>query len=105
MYAIIASGGKQYKVAENDIVDLEKLDAEVGAKVEFDNVLMIADSNDVKIGNPYLPNTKVFGEVVDSGRCDKIRIIKFRRRKHFLKQAGHRQHYTSVKITGIGKNE
>lgn len=104
MYAVIASGGKQYKVAKDGIVRLEKLDAQTGSNVEFENVLMITDGENVKIGAPYLPNTKVIGEVVNTGRGEKIRIIKFRRRKHFMKRAGHRQYFTEVKITSIEVN-
>jgi large subunit ribosomal protein L21 len=102
MYAIIASGGKQYKVLENELVKIEKLTSEVGAPVEFDNVLLVADGENIKIGTPYLANTKVIGEVVETGRNEKVTIIKFRRRKHFMKRAGHRQYFTMVKIKSIG---
>lgn len=102
MYAIIASGGKQYKVAPNEVVKLEKLDIATGGNVEFNNVLMVADGDKLQIGAPYLANVKVTGEVVEEGRHDKIHILKFRRRKHFMKRAGHRQYFTAVKITNIG---
>jgi len=102
MYAVIATGGKQYKVAVNEVVKIEELDAQVGANVEFDQVLMITDGSKTDIGTPYLANAKVTGEIVEEGRGEKICIIKFRRRKHFMKRAGHRQNFTAVKITAIG---
>ena len=101
MYAVIATSGKQYKVAENVIVKIEKLKAQVGDKVEFDKVLMIASGEKINVGAPYLPNTKVVGEVVAFGRADKVHILKFRRRKHYMKRAGHRQDFTAVKIITI----
>lgn len=105
MYAIIANGGKQYKVKENDVLKLEKISAKRGATVEFDAVLMIKNGDEIKIGTPYLPHTKVFGKIVSEGRGDKVGITKFRRRKHYLKRAGHRQDFTAVKITAIGKKK
>ncbi|MFM2482935.1 50S ribosomal protein L21 [Celerinatantimonas sp. YJH-8] len=101
MYAVIQSGGKQHRVAEGQTIRLEKLDVETGATVEFDNVLMIANGDDVKIGAPFVDGSKVTAEVVSHGRGDKVNIVKFRRRKHFRKQAGHRQWFTEVRITGI----
>jgi len=103
MYAVIVSGGKQYKVAPNDVIEIEKLEVEAGAKVEFDNVLMFAEGESIQIGTPSLSNIKVKGELVEHGRGDKVSIIKFRRRKHFMKRAGHRQHFSAVKITAIDK--
>lgn len=101
MYAIIATGGKQYRVASGEILKFEKLDAEKGATVEFNQVLMVVDNEKVQIGSPYLPAAKVLGEIVEQKRDEKIRIIKFRRRKHHMKHMGHRQYYTAVKITAI----
>ena len=101
MYAILASGGKQYKVAEGEILQVESLEAEVGSNVEFDQVLMVADGENVKIGTPYLEGAKVAGEVVEQGRGEKVTILKFRRRKHYMRRAGHRQNFTAVKITKI----
>jgi len=101
MYAIIATGGKQYRVAEGDVIRIEKLEAEVGSEVDFDQVLMVGSGNDVRVGAPLVDGGKVTAKVEDHGRGDKVRIIKFRRRKHSMKQAGHRQHYTTVRITGI----
>ncbi len=101
MYAVISTGGKQYKVAQGELIKLEKLSAEVGEFVEFPVLLLANGETDVKIGTPYLTDTKVKASVVEHGRHDKIRIIKFRRRKHHRKQMGHRQYYTAVKITEI----
>lgn len=101
MFAVFKSGGKQHKVAEGDVIKLEKLEVETGGTVEFDQVLMVANGEDVKVGAPLVPGGKITAEVVAHGRGVKIRIVKFRRRKHYRKQAGHRQWYTQVKITGI----
>ncbi|AEY00846.1 50S ribosomal protein L21 [Oceanimonas pelagia] len=101
MYAVIQSGGKQHRVAEGQVVRLEKLDVETGAAVEFDKVLMVAQGEDVKVGVPYVDGGKVTAEVVAHGRGKKVKIVKFRRRKHSRKQQGHRQWFTEVKITGI----
>ncbi len=101
MYAVIATGGKQYRVAEGDVVRIEKLTADLGAAVEFDKVLMVGQGGDVKIGAPLLAGTKVSGIVQKHGKSDKVPIVKFRRRKHYMRQGTHRQFYTDVKITGI----
>jgi large subunit ribosomal protein L21 len=101
MFAVFKSGGKQHRVTEGEVVRLEKIDAELGAAVEFDEVLMVAEGDDVKIGAPFLSGSKVTGEIVGHDRHDKIRIVKFRRRKHYMRTAGHRQWYTDVRITGI----
>lgn len=101
MYAIIESGGKQHKVVEGEVLRLEKLDAEAGATVNFSNVLLLAMDDKVTIGAPYVENAQVVAEVVEQGRGEKIRIVKFKRRKHHQKATGHRQYYTEVKITGI----
>jgi len=101
MYAVFKSGGKQHRVAEGDVIKLEKLEVATGDKIEFDQVLMVANGDDVKVGAPLVEGGKVTAEVVGHGRGDKIRIVKFRRRKHFKKQQGHRQWFTQVKITGI----
>jgi len=101
MYAVIKTGGKQYRVSEGQTLKIEKLEAEKGANIEFDMVLMVADGDNVKIGAPMLAGGKVTAEVTDQGRHDKIKIVKFRRRKHHRKQMGHRQWFTEVKITGI----
>ncbi|GAA6130989.1 50S ribosomal protein L21 [Halopseudomonas sabulinigri] len=101
MYAVIVTGGKQYKVAEGEFLKVEKLDVETGASIEFDKVLLVADGDDVKIGAPVVAGAKVTAEISAHGRGDKVRIIKFRRRKHHMKRQGHRQWYTEIKITGI----
>ncbi len=101
MYAIIATGGKQYKVAAGDVIRVEKLPAEAGEEIQFDKVLMIADGDQVSIGKPYVEGAAVTGEVQAQGRGKKVEIIKFRRRKHYRRQMGHRQPFTEVKITGI----
>ncbi|MDG1751976.1 MAG: 50S ribosomal protein L21 [Thalassotalea sp.] len=101
MYAVFQSGGKQHRVTEGQTVRLEKIELEIGASVDFDNVLMIADGENINVGAPYIAGGKVTAEVVTQGRGDKIKIVKFKRRKHSRKQAGHRQWFTEVKITGI----
>ena len=101
MYAVFQSGGKQHRVSEGQVVRLEKLELATGATVEFDSVLMVVNGEDVKIGVPVVAGAKVVAEVVTQGRGDKVKIVKFRRRKHSRKQQGHRQWFTEVKITGI----
>jgi len=101
MYAVIKTGGKQYRVSEGDTLRVETLAAEAGASVDLDDVLMVADGDNIKIGAPYIEGGKVTATVVSHGRGKKIEIIKFRRRKHYDKKTGHRQNYTELKITGI----
>jgi large subunit ribosomal protein L21 len=101
MYAVIESGGKQHRVEEGEVLKLEKIEAPTGDKINFDRVLMVGSGEDVKIGTPLVKGGKVSAEVLSHGRHDKVKIIKFNRRKHHRKQAGHRQWYTEVKITGI----
>lgn len=101
MYAVIVTGGKQYKVAEGEFLKIEKLDVATGESVAFDQVLLIGNGDDVKIGAPVVEGAKVTAEVIAQGRHDKVRIIKFRRRKHHMKRQGHRQAYTELQITGI----
>jgi large subunit ribosomal protein L21 len=100
MYAVIVSGGKQHRVVEGETLKLEKIEAATGATVEFDQVLMIGGESP-KIGTPTVESAKVTAEVVSQGRHQKVKIMKFNRRKHHMKQAGHRQWYTEVKITAI----
>jgi len=95
MYAVFKTGGKQYRAAAGDTVDVEKILAEPGATVELDRVLMVGEGEDVRIGTPFL------ARVVTHGRGEKVRIIKFKRRKHHMKRAGHRQSFTRLEITGI----
>ena len=101
MYAVIQTGGKQYRVTEGQTLKVEKLDVDQGASIELDKVLMVANGEDIKIGAPFVSGGKVTATVESHGRGDKIKIVKFRRRKHHRKQMGHRQHYTAIKITGI----
>ena len=101
MYAVIVTGGKQYRVSEGDVLKFEKLDAAEGAAVEFDNVLLVANGDKVTLGSPSVSGAKVTGTVQSHGKTDKVRVVKFRRRKHYLRQGTHRQQYTEVKITGI----
>jgi large subunit ribosomal protein L21 len=101
MYAVIATGGKQYRVAEGDVVRIEKLTADVGAAVEFDKVLLVGSGNSLKVGAPLVAGSKVSGVVHKHGKGEKKVIVKFRRRKHYLRQGTHRQFFTDVKITGI----
>jgi len=101
MYAVIVSGGKQHRVEEGETLKLEKIEAATGDTVEFDQVLMVGGGEDVKIGTPVVEGSKVSAEVLAHGRHDKVKIIKFNRRKHHRKETGHRQWFTEVKITGI----
>lgn len=102
MYAVFQSGGKQHRVAEGQVIRLEKLELATGDTVEFDQVLMLSNGDDVTIGAPFIQGGKVTAEVVNHGRHDKVTIVKFRRRKHSRTQQGHRQWFTEVKITGFG---
>lgn len=101
MYAIVATGGKQYRVKEGEKLRIEKLTAEAGDTVELDKVLLVGEGEDIKVGAPYLDGAKVTAKVAANGRGDKVKIVKFRRRKHSRKQMGHRQAYTEIEITGI----
>jgi large subunit ribosomal protein L21 len=100
-YAIIETGGKQHRVQPGEILKVEKIEAATGASIDFDKVLLVSNGETVTIGAPYVAGGKVTAEVLEQGRHDKIKIIKFRRRKHHMKQMGHRQWYTAIKITGI----
>ena len=102
MYAVIKTGGKQYRVSEGDVIRVEKLDAETGQTVDFDQILMTKQDNDeVDIGTPYLESRKVVGEVLAQDRAKKIEVVKFIRRKRHLTRRGHRQSYTEIRITQI----
>ena len=101
MYAVVVTGGKQYRVEQGSKVRVEKLSGEAGSTVTLDQVLMVGDGSDIKVGTPTVDGASVTAEIVGQGRGKKVEIIKFRRRKHHMKRQGHRQAYTEIKITGI----
>lgn len=101
MYAVIETGGKQYRVQEGDIITIEKIKAEVGETVAFDKVLVLSDGKDVKVGTPYL-DAAVTGSVVEHGKGQKVIIFKYKAKKDYRKKQGHRQPYTMVKIVSLG---
>jgi large subunit ribosomal protein L21 len=101
MYAVVQTGGKQYRVSEGDVLRVEKLAADEGSEIELDKVLMVGGGEDTKIGTPFVDGGKVTASVKSHGRGDKVNILKFRRRKHHMKRQGHRQWYTELQITGI----
>jgi large subunit ribosomal protein L21 len=101
-YAIIEAGGKQHRVEPGERLKIEKIEAATGATIDFDKVLLVSDGSSVTIGAPYVEGGKVSAEVIGQGRHAKIKILKFRRRKHHMKRQGHRQWYTEIKITAIG---
>jgi large subunit ribosomal protein L21 len=100
-YAVIRTGGKQYRVSEGDIVKVEKLAGEVGERVTLSDVLFIGDNGEVKIGAPLVSSARVTGEIVNQAKAKKVRVFKKKRRKSYSRQKGHRQHQTTLKITGI----
>jgi large subunit ribosomal protein L21 len=101
MYAVIATGGKQYKVTKGETLRVEKLDGEEGDTVKLDRVLMVADGDKISVGSPLLDKASVTAKIRAQGRGDKVEIIKFRRRKHSRSQAGHRQSFTEIEVTDI----
>ena len=101
MYAVIKTGGKQYKVAPGEKLKVEQIPADVGAEVILDQVLMVGDGSSVRLGQPVVAGASVKATVVAHGRGDKVTIFKMRRRKHYQKHQGHRQAYTEIEITGI----
>ena len=101
MYAVIESCGKQYKVAEGDVVFFEKLNAEEGKKVTFDNVILVSDEGKVQVGNPYVKGVKVEGKVVSHGKAKKVIVFKMKSKANYRRRYGHRQPYTKVEITAI----
>ncbi len=101
MYAVIKTGGKQYRVGKGDVIRVEKLVAEVGQTIDFKDVLMVSDGSNQTVGSPLVAGAKVVGEVLEQARDKKILILKFRRRKHHMKRQGHRQSFTAVRITDI----
>ena len=101
MYAVIKTGGKQYRVMQGETLRVEKIPGDVGSTVNFDQVLLVGSGEDITVGAPTVAGANVAATIKAHGRDDKVRIIKFRRRKHHQKQMGHRQHYTEVEVTGI----
>jgi large subunit ribosomal protein L21 len=101
MFAVIQTGGKQYRVSEGSVLRIEKLPADAGATVEFGEVLLVGQGDSVKLGKPFLAGAKVTATIQSHGKAAKVRIVKFRRRKHYLRQKNHRQPFTEVKVTGI----
>ncbi len=101
MYAVIASGGKQYRVGEGEILRVEKISGEIGDSVSFDRVLMFSDGENVKIGQPSLTDVEVHGHIIEQGKSKKIIVFKYKRRKRYRRTQGHRQQYTAIKIDSI----
>ncbi len=101
MYAVIKTGGKQYRVVAGEKIKVEQIPADVGAEITLDQVLMVGEGETVKIGTPIIVGAKVTAKVISHGRAAKIKIFKMRRRKHYQKHQGHRQYYTEIQISGI----
>ena len=101
MYAVFRSGGKQYRAAKGDVLRLEKIEADEGATISFDEVLMVGEGSDVKVGNPTLSGSTVSGKVLKQGKTKKVSVVKFKRRQNYLRQGSHRQFFTEVEITAI----
>jgi large subunit ribosomal protein L21 len=101
MYAVFRSGGKQYRAAKGDVLRLEKIEADEGATIKFDEVLLVGEGSDIKVGSPLLSGSTVSGKVVRQGKSKKVSVVKFKRRKNYLRQGSHRQFFTEVEITGI----
>ena len=102
MYAIIETGGKQYRVQEGDVITVEKLDVNAGDKVELDKVLVLSDDNGLKVGTPYVEGAKVIAEAVENGKGKKVIIFKYKAKKDYRKKQGHRQPYTMIEIKSLG---
>jgi large subunit ribosomal protein L21 len=101
MYAVVNTGGKQYKVRQGDILRVEKMPGEVGSPVSFEKILMFSDGDKVNVGRPILDHVKVNGHIVEQGKSPKIIVFKYKRRKRYRRKLGHRQRYTAVKIDSI----
>ena len=101
MYAVFKSGGKQYRVSKGEKLKLEKLEANVGKKVVFDQVLSVGEGKDINIGTPYLADAVVEAKIIDEGKDKKIEVVKFKRRKNYKRNFGHRQHYSLIEVTNI----
>ena len=103
MYAVIKTGGKQYRVAPGEKIKIEQIPADVGSQIVLDQVLMVAEGESVKVGNPLVNGAKVSATVLAHGRGQKVRIFKLRRRKHYQKTQGHRQNYTEIRVDAINQ--
>ena len=101
MYAVIRTGGKQYRVMQGETLRVEKIEGDVGSAIELKDILMVGDGDKITIGAPSIKDAMVKATIKSHGRLEKIKIVKFRRRKHHRKQMGHRQHYTEIEINGI----
>jgi large subunit ribosomal protein L21 len=104
MYAIVSSGGKQYKVQEGEVLRVEKISGDIGAPVSFDKVLMFSDGENVSIGQPVLEDVSVKGHIVEQDKAKKLIVFKYKKRKRYRRKQGHRQHYTAIKIDSIESN-
>ena len=103
MYAVFRSGGKQYRASKGEVLKLEKLDVDEGASVKFDEVLLVGEGSDIKVGSPLLVGSSVSAKVLRQGKSKKVSVVKFRRRKNYLRQHTHRQFFTEVEIIGISR--
>ena len=101
MYAVFRSGGKQYRAVKGDVLRLEKIEADEGSTIKFDEVLLVGEGSDIKVGSPLLSGSSVSGKVVRQGKTRKVPVVKFKRRKNYLRQGSHRQFFTEVEITAI----
>jgi large subunit ribosomal protein L21 len=101
MYAVVSTGGKQYKVQQGETLRIEKIPGEVGSKVTFDRVLMVADGENVRVGQPVIEKAAVLASIVEQDRAKKILVFKYKRRKRYRRKAGHRQPFTAIRIDGI----
>ncbi len=101
MYAVFRSGGKQYRAVEGDILRVEKIDVDEGATVKFDQVLLVGEGSNIKVGSPMLSGSTVSAKVLRQGKSRKVSVVKFKRRQNYLRQGSHRQFFTEVEITGI----
>jgi len=101
MYAVFRSGGKQYRATKGDVLRLEKIEAEEGATIKFDEVLLVGEGSDIKVGSPLLAGSTVSAKVVRQGKSRKVPVVKFKRRQNYLRQGSHRQFFTEVEITSI----
>ncbi len=101
MYAVVHTGGKQYKVEKGETLRIEKIPGEVGSAVTFDKVLMVADGEDIKVGQPVLENARVSASIIEQDKAKKVLVFKYKRRKRYRRTQGHRQPYTAIRIDGI----